>query len=259
VNKLLCLENNFQDYLLHGHPAILQSVAGTTKVPTEVRLAIYGDAYRSRLHEALSANYSILEKYLGYEQFQALCYAYIDEYPSSFRSIRWFGDQLDAFLRQHPIYKDYPYLAEFAQFEWTMTLLFDAEDGQAMSIDMMQTVPPEAWMNMRFEAHPSIKRLSLSWNVVPIWQAVNEEQTPEEPYQYESPLSWLLWRNGLMTHFSSLKGNEAWAVNAMIDSSTFGDICEGLCQWVGEDKVGEYAASLLKGWIIAGLITKVIV
>lgn len=257
MSKLHFLENTFQDYLLTTNPAIFQSVIGTAKVPAEVRLAIYSDAYRSRLHEALSASYSIVEKYLGHEPFQALSYAYIDEYPSAFRSIRWYGDRLAVFLRQHPTYKQYPHLAELAQFEWTMALVFDEKDSLTMPLEAMLTIPPQAWADMRFQTHPSIKRLSLSWNAVQIWQAVKDENSPEEPQQYETPLSWILWRHELMSQFSSLQDDEAWAIDAMMDGLTFGDICEGLCQWVDEETVGVHAASLLKGWITSGLITKV--
>ena len=45
----------------------------------------------------------------------------------------------------------------------------------------------------------------------------------------------------------------------MINGLTFGEICEGLCQWIAEDNAGVHAASLLKGWITTGLISNVII
>jgi hypothetical protein len=256
MTKLIELEQPFQNYLLHENNDILQHVVGTTKVPVDVRLSIYGHAYRARLHEALMTTYSVLHGYLGDEQFETLCYEYIDAHPSHFRSVRWFGDELPNFLNEH--YHEYPYLAELAQFEWTMALVFDAADSDVLPLADMQAILPEAWIDMRLAVHPSVHRLSLSWNVVQIWQAVSNDESPEEPQQTEASVDWLLWRNDRVSQFSSLAVDEAWAIDAMINGATFGEICEGLCQWVDEENAGMHAASLLKGWIMAGLITEVI-
>ena len=259
MNKLLNLEHAFQNYLLHANPDILHHVIGTNKVPVDVRLEIYQYAYRSRLHEALMTSYSILQRYLGDEEFEALCYAYIESHPSNFRSIRWFGDQLPTYLSKHPPYRDYPYLAELAHLEWTLALVFDAADDDVMQLEDMQNIPAEAWITMRLQSHPSVYRLPLSWNVVQLWQAITNDQTPDKPQQSESTIDWILWRNELVSQFSSLSEDEAWAIDAVMNHLTFGEICEGLCQWVHEDHAGMHAASLLKGWISAGLITKVII
>ena len=256
MTKLSDIEQSFQDYLLHDNPDILQHVVGTTNFPVYVRLGVYGHAYRARLHEALTTTYSILHSYLGDEQFETLCYAYIDANPSHFRSVRWFGEELPHFLHQQ--YDEYPYLAELAQFEWSMALVFDAANSDVVVLTDMQAIPPEAWIDMRLKIHPSVHRLALSWNVVQIWQAITDDQTPEEPQQTESSVPWVLWRTDRVSQFSSLSVDEAWAIDAMINGATFGELCEGLCQWVDEENAGMHAASLLKGWITAGLIAKVI-
>ena len=255
MTTLLNIENTFLDYLLHENQSIFQHIIGTNKVPVEVRLGIYGHAYRSRLQEALMTSYSILHQYLGDEQFETLCDAYIDSHPSQFRSIRWFGDQLPTFLNNHEPYHEYPYLAELAQFEWTMALVFDAADSPIMQLEDMQKIPPEAWGDMHLKVHPSVHRIALSWNVVQLWQAITDDQELDEPQQSATNVPWILWRNELTTQFSSLSDDEAWAIDAVASGSTFGELCEGLCQWIEEQNVGMHAASLLKGWITSGLIT----
>jgi hypothetical protein len=258
MSKLLQVEHAFQNYLLEATSDIFKHVIGTKKVPVEVRLAIYSNAYRSRLHEALQANYPILERYLGYDAFLETAYAYSEHHPSTFRSIRWFGNQLASFLQTHSLYKDYPHIAELAQFEWTMTEVFDAADANVISHESMQAIPLEAWVDMRLSVHPSLKLLLHSWNTVQLWQAIKNEENPEEPCK-TAPVTWALWRNGLISRFSSLPEDEAWAMKAMMQGSSFGEICEGICQWVEEQQAGLHAASLLKGWINAGLITEVII
>ena len=258
MNGLRQLQNKFQAYLLHSNSSFEEYVINTEKVPAEARLAIYANAYQSRLIEALAANYPVLQIYLGHEQFETLGQAYLFAYPSSYRSIRWFGDKLAGFLHENSPYKEIPYLAELAQFEWALTSVFDAADSTILQMDDMGSIPPDAWINMRLQAHPSLHRLNLTWNVVQIWQTLSDDKTPPEPIQHPVPIHWLLWRKELMNQFCSLADDEAWALDTMLSGGTFSDICEGLCQWEEEEAVGLRAASLLKGWIAEGLIAEVI-
>ena len=131
------LQNQFQDYLLNSNPLFQNSIVNTKKIPAETRLAIYANAYRSRLIDALAANYPVLQAHLGCAQFEELGQAYLSAYPSLHRSIRWFGDQLTHFLCKNSCYKEIPYLGELAQFEWTLTLVFDATDSTILQMEKM--------------------------------------------------------------------------------------------------------------------------
>lgn len=259
LNGLSALQKAFQAYLLDVDDSNLfqVNVVGTEKVPIETRLSIYHHAYRSRLLETLGSNYPMLKKYMGEELFEKLGSDYISRYPSRYRSIRWFGDHFADFLRHHTTISDYPYLAEFAQFEWHMTLVFDAADGPHLALCAMSEVPTNAWADMRLILHPSIHRLQLSWNVISIWQALMNEQTPEEPKKNNLPIEWLLWRHQLTSYFASLNEIEKGAIDAAMNGLTFGEICEQLCQWVSEEEAGLQAASLLKGWLQSGLISEI--
>ncbi len=257
MKALSQLQNQFQNYLLDSNLQFQNCIINTDKVPAEIRLGIYGNAYRIRLIEALAANYPILHMYVGDDQFEELGEAYLKTCPSTFRSIRWFGDCLANFLSNHSSYKEYPYLAELAQFEWTLTLAFDAIDDNILQIEEMASIPPDAWINMQLQMHPAVHRLSFSWNIIQIWQALSDENTPPEPVHNLHPVEWVLWRREFASQFCSLSNDEAWAIDAMRNGGTFSEICEGLCQWIDEDEAALRAASLLKSWISQGLITKV--
>lgn len=253
------LQDQLQNFLLHGDPAIQDHVIGTTNVSVEKRLAIYQNAYRSRLIDSLATTYPMLNLYLGDDVFADICDDYLAEHPSTYRSIRWFGDQLSTFLIKHPDCGSFPVLAELAQFEWMMTLVFDAADADCLQLEDIASIAPDAWETMRFQAHPSASLLTMHWNTVSIWQALSDETTPAEPEESPAPITWILWRHDLLNQFCSLSADEAWAIHALLTGATFGEICEGLCQWIDEENAALHAASLLKGWITAGLISKVII
>ena len=79
-------------------------------MPVQTRLAIYGDAYRSRLADALGSNFPALAKLLD-EEFHELALAYVDTHDSPYFSIRYYGDHLEEFLATDAQYAGAPVLS----------------------------------------------------------------------------------------------------------------------------------------------------
>lgn len=257
MSHLLDLQEKFQSYLLQDNSDFQPMIVETSKVPAAIRLGIYKNSYESRLQEALASNYPVLQAYVGADFFEKIAYEYLLLHPSPYRSIRWYGDKLASFLKRRSEYQVFPYLAALAEFEWVQTLAFDALDKPLLQIENVAQIPQEKWVDMRFSFHSSVYRLNLYWNVVQIWQAFFDETTQEEPMQQAIPTPWIVWRCDLMNKHCALTEDEAFAIDAAMKNLTFGEICEGLCQWMSEEDVGMHAASLLKGWIVSGLLVAV--
>jgi len=257
MTNLMNLQNKFQSYLVNLDSNIKSDIEETKKVSATTRLQIYSNAYRFRLIDALSSNYPMMQKYLGDDSFHELALLYIDAYPSTFRSIRWFGDQLEIFLRDHNKYNELPYLAELSKLEWHMTLTFDAPDYEVIDIEEIKQIPPDVWAIMRFIPHPSVYLLDFQWNVIQIWKNLSEDSHPDEPMKYDISIPYIFWRKDLINQYCSLPQDERYAIDSMMNGHTFGEICEGLCQWVDEQHAALRAASLLKGWINSGLISAI--
>ncbi|WED43586.1 DNA-binding domain-containing protein [Legionella cardiaca] len=253
MNKLLDLQEQFQNYLLNGQSNIKQGIVDSEKIPATLRLNIYLDAYRTRLLECLANNYPVFKNYVGSESFYEMGNDYLEKNPSSYRSIRWFGDNFSHYLKTQEKHA----LAELAEFEWGLTLAFDAADAPVLTIEEMAAISPDCWANMTFTPHPSLQQVHFYWNIVPIWQAVANEQQPENLIENTKSVSWVIWRSNYLSRFYSLTEDEAWAINAMLQGASFGEICAGLCEWFSEEEVGLQAASLLKSWIQSGLIAKI--
>ncbi|MDR3441807.1 MAG: DNA-binding domain-containing protein [Legionella sp.] len=257
MTELLNLQNQFQEFLLSGQCAIHDSIVETELVPVETRLAIYRDAYVLRLIECLNANFPFLSAYLGTDEFNQLARAYIAQHPSSYRSIRWFGDGLADFVSNY--YPQYPHLAELTAFEWKMTLAFDAAEAQRVQIEDMAAVPPYAWADLHFVLHPSVHLLSYFWNAIPLWQALAHDEALPDLQKNTEANTWVLWRSEeYLIQFYSLSKEEAWALDTLAQGRTFADLCEGLCEWLPEAEVGMRAASYLKNWIQKGILSKLV-
>jgi hypothetical protein len=256
MTELTRVQEQFQKFIFSGQSEINKSIVQTERVSVDTRLAIYRDAYKLRLIESLTTTFPAVHAYLGTEAFQEVCTNYIAAHPSSYRSIRWFGDVLAEFLRNY-YEKKYSFLAELADFEWKMTLAFDAKDTQVLHIADMANVSPESWVGMQFILHPSIQRVNYFWNAIPLWQTLINDQELPELQSASIATSWILWRSpDYIIQFYSLSEEEAWAIDALIQGLSFGQLCEGLCQWINAEEVGLRAASYLKNWIQNGMVSE---
>ncbi len=250
---LLKLEQDFKDCMLGNSLDMRGQVAGDARASAEERIHIYVEGYRLRLLEALQDTYDGLHAFMGDEEFDKLGRAYIDAHPSTHPSVRWFSRHLADFLERTAPYDTHPFLAEMAAFEWHQGLVFDAADAEPLGLQALSAVPADAWGQVRFTLHPSVRRLDLTWNVPKVWQALDAETDP--PDAAEAPASWLLWRSDLTTRWRSLTEDEAWMLDAASDGRNFGELCEGLCQWHAPEAVAMQAASYLKLWLNDGLVT----
>jgi len=257
MSTFLDLQTHFQQYIFENDSAIADHVIGTQKVTKETRLSIYYNAYRLRLQEALANSFPVLKVYLGRQSFEKLCNEYIQTYPSSYRSIRWFGDQFSDFLISHKKYKKMQHVSELALWEWKSSLAFDAKDAPALDITQMASISPDVWSDITFKIHPTVQRIALSHNVVAIWQSICDETEIPAITKTNKPISWIIWRKNLIIQYVSLSEDEVSAFDMIAQDHTFSMMCEKLCDYVSEDQAGLRAASLLKNWITQGLIESV--
>jgi hypothetical protein len=251
--RLEAIENDFQSFLLTGSAAIDERVVGTQRVPIATRLAIYGDAYRSRLIEALEAHYPALLALIGAQEFAALGRAYVQAHDSSFASIRYYGGALGAFLST-PDYAARPWLAELARFEWAMTEVFDAADAAPIAVQDLAAIAPENWALLGFELQPAVRRLELLWNAPALWRALTEGNPHPAPDAQAQLVPWLLWRRDLQIFYRPLTAPEAEALDVVRQGGSFGALCVTLCAALGESEAPARAAAFLREWVEAGMI-----
>ena len=256
MSALLKLERDFLGCMLDNRLDMAGQVVGTERAGAEERVKVYVDGYRLRLLEVLQDNFTGLHTLLGDEAFDQLGRAYIDAHPSTHPSVRWFSQYLADFLRMTPPYDAQPYLAEMAAFEWTQGLVFDAADAPTTDIQALAAVAPDAWAGLRFQLHPTVRFLTLEWNVPGALQVLEAGEAPELR-QADAPACWLLWRKDLLTHWRSLDEDEAWALDAVQKGKNFGELCEDLCRWHESSAVAMQAASFLKRWLTDGCIAHI--
>jgi hypothetical protein len=251
--RLAQLQRHFQGNVLRAEQEMLGLVIGTEDIPATTRLAIYSEGYRLRLIDALASNMPRLQQLLGEQEFAALAQAYIDECPSTFRSIRWFGDRFaQSLARSHA---SQPWLAELARWEWAVAAAFDAGDAPQLVEAALGELAPDDWPGLTLQFHPSVQCLQMHTNAPILFKALADELPAPAPVVLDAAQRWLVWRPELTTQFRSLDESEAASLDLMRSGGTFEAMCELLCDWHDATQVPALAAGTLKQWIADGLLT----
>ena len=263
MSHLAKIQTDFQAYLYDcdKEAAFKSQIIDDAKVGAQKRLSVYVVAYRFRIIEALATAYPKLHVMLGDELFDSTARSYINQFPSTYRNMRWVGGHMQTHLKstlpQHPI------AAEMAAFEWALGLAFDAEDRPVLALQDLAAIPPEDWALLKFSFHPSLQLLNLKWNVLQIWNALDNKELPPAIAQTNEPC--LVWRqgfnlgfdleSGLNTHFRSLDSAEYAAIQLVVSGASFGALCEKLQENTDEKSATVQAAQYLSGWLNDGLMT----
>jgi hypothetical protein len=255
MSTLAELQRDFQRHVMHGHERIIHAIADTPRVPATTRLGIYSEAYRLRLTDALASNLPRLQQLLGTEEFASVAGQYLDLCPSSYPSIRWFGDRLPALLER--LYRDQPWVVELARWEWTIASAFDAADAEPVGVEALGAVAPEHWPTLQFQFHPSVQLMRMSTNAPTVFKALSEDAPVPECIELDEPQPWLIWRESLKTQYRSLAADEAAALDNARSGGTFETLCDTLCAWHEPEAVPMQAAGMLKRWVIEQMIVGV--
>lgn len=257
MHSLKQIQEAFTQHMMTDNPVIENHVMGTERAPVELRLDIYRNAYRERLIETLSGDFEVLATLIGENAFRRLCKTYIDKYPSTYYTLRWFGKNLPAFLDYSSEEGSHEWEAEMAQFEWTFFDAFDAADDSTVTEQDAALIPPDAWPTLSATFNSSVRIIPLWWNTLDLWQAVKKDKQPPKPVRLTQTSYCLMWRRDLVTQYRSLEADEAVVISTALSGANFSEICGALAgELHDQEQVPMKAAGYLKGWLTSGMLTK---
>lgn len=219
-------------------------------------LRVYRHAYRARLIGALRDNFGVLPRAMGDDAFEALASAYVDQHPSRQPSIRWFGDRLAEFMREHDALVPHAAFIDLARMEWALRGAFDAADALPLARDTLATLSPGDWPGLRLRLHPSVQLLQMDWAVEPAWKALQDEaDEPDLPEPQALPHLLIVWRPRLDTRWRSASGAlEVALLDAVREGEPFSTLCERAASAVGDDAAVAQVVALLQQWVGEGLL-----
>ncbi len=255
---LAMLQNIVQHCILNKSSDAQQHIATPPKGTREQALAVYQTAYRLRLTEFLANDYEKLRSYMGEVRFNEMAEAYIRENPSHASNARWFGQNLPAWLKQSGRLSQHPECTELAELELSLGTAFDAIDVPSLGIEALASIPPEQIATTAFAFHPSLQTLAQRQNTASLWSALQCGETPPRPYVQDEPQTVMIWRQGNQSRFRILGAEEHMVLAQAREGVPFGALCEMMAFSHGADDVPLRAATYLRGWLEAEIITSLL-
>ncbi|AZF45236.1 Glutamate synthase [NADPH] large chain [Pseudomonas sp. R1-43-08] len=258
--RLIDWQRAFEAHLLADTGAADSGFAATLlggpTLDVDTGLAIYHNAYLSRLQDVLRHDFAAIRYWLGDDEFAALSQAYIRRYPSAHYSLRWLGERFAGFILEHLTAEQSAPLAELARLEWAFTLAFDAPAGETLTLDHMAQLAPEDWPALRVSLVPSVQQLTCRFNTLSIWRANKDESDFPGSQALDTAQACLVWRHQNLCRYRSLEPAEAHALMGMTATGwNFSELCVELAVTYGEGAPLQ-AATWLKQWIQDGLLER---
>jgi hypothetical protein len=239
-----------------------QLIEGDDRLSAAERLEIYANAYFYRILDCLKEDFPATLATLGADNFHNLVTGYLIEYPPTEPSIAYAGRYMSEFLRHHPLSERWPFIAELARLERTLTEVFHAADAEPLSAEAMRSVAPEDWPALMMRTHPALAIVDCEWRVDELLrqieasavEAVENEPTLDAPAH--APISILVWRHNSQVDYRALKHPERPALELASTGASFAAICESVAGAAEGNSVAPVALinRLLARWLEDGLL-----
>jgi uncharacterized protein (UPF0276 family) len=164
------------------------------KVRHERGLAAYCNNHFASQLEAFKASFSTLHAIIEDQAMTEVVAQYIRHMPPEHFSINFAGSRLPTFLMEHQIGIDFgvpqSMIAELATFDGLRLELGMQEDSALASMQVTELTQwsPDQWNEAVFSLRPEYRLVSLKWDILSVYLALQKQQTPPPPDAATAPL-----------------------------------------------------------------------
>ena len=167
------------------------------------RLAIYANAYHTRLLECLGEVFPMLKRTLGEDGFEGLAFGYLQEYPSRSYTLNELGRHFAGYLEESrplldepsaelsgatktdrpPVEEDWPrFLIDLARLEWAIYEVFDGPGVEGVALldaDQLLAIPAERWPEAKLIPVVCLELLATRFPVNEYYTALRKSKSDE--------------------------------------------------------------------------------
>ncbi len=228
----------------------LPIIPGRHLKPVE-RLDIYANMYFFRILEALGEDFPGVVKMMGHARFHNLVTSYLIKHPSKHFSLRMMGRHLPSFLKKHPLIKKWPSLWDLAALEWALLSVFDAEDAQPLTLEILKKIQPEKWATIPLQLIAGHSLLTLNYRVDLSRDKLLKNK--ETKIKKESILL-LVWRKGFKVFYRPIGNLESKLLKKLVQGTTLETLGEIAARYSGQEQGSIELAGLFNRWMGDALI-----
>jgi hypothetical protein len=149
--------------------------------PVERRFAVYRNNVAVALIGSLEARYPVVRRLLGDDFFRAMAGAYVAAEKPRSPALMLYGGGFPNFVAGFPPAGAVPYLADVARLENAWVEAYHAAEADALGLDALAALAPDALEALRFQPHPAARLLGFSCPAASIWAASQGDGEPRPP------------------------------------------------------------------------------
>jgi hypothetical protein len=138
-------------------------IAPNSKLSSFDRLEIYNRQYWFRVLGALAEDFPALRSVVGARAFEAMCVAYLGEYPSRSFSLRNLGSHLAEWLARNPHFagRRARLAQDVARMEWAFVEAFDGAEHEPLTLEQVSILDGDS----RLALQPHLQLVALDFPV----------------------------------------------------------------------------------------------
>jgi hypothetical protein len=226
--------------------------ADDAQPPSSTGMAIYRNAYRGRLSDALASSFERTRRWVGEEVFEQAAAHYILTHPPYRWTIDLFGEGFPDLLET--LFAEDPEVAELAWLEWHLQQAFAALDAPVLTAaDLAEaSLSEEEWARLCFTPAPGFAARKVCCDITVLWPLLRDEAASADPQALPQPGWLIVWRQDLSPHYRLLGPAEGDALTALARGASFGAVAAA----VGADQLAQFGG-WFAGWLAEGLFSAV--
>lgn len=237
--------------LLQAQRAFVAEIAADDAVPpSSLGMAIYRNAYRGRLTDALAVSFERTRRWVGEEMFELAAAHYILSHPPHSWTLDAYGEAFPEALEV--LFAEDPEVAELAWLEWHMQQAFAAPDRETLSPEKLAAAGLQEadWEHLRLAPAAGLASRCVAHDLAALWHGLAAGPTDRFVLAAAAPAILLVWRKDLSPHFRLLSPDEFAALEPLLDQASFGEAAS----LIGEQALARFA-QWFAGWLSEGLFS----
>lgn len=215
--------------------------------PSSLGMAIYRNAYRARLSDALAVSFERTRRWVGEDLFDTAAAHYILAHPPAQWTLDAFGDRFPEALET--LFAEDPEVAELAWLEWQMQQAFAAPNRSELTAAQLGAagLADPDWAEIRFTMAAGFAARPARHDLARLWHSLSEDGAPVEGVDTTDPQVLIVWRQQFRPCFRLIDQGEAAVLDNLSNGFPFGQAAPD-CD---PDQLGRWLAA----WLTDGLFS----
>lgn len=229
----------------------LAEIAADDDLPSSsVGMAIYRNAYRGRLSDALTTGFERTRRWVGEDAFEQAAAHYILSHPPRQWTLDRFGEDFPALLAA--LFADDPEVADLAWLEWQLQQAFAAPDAPVLTTQDLAdaNLGEDDWARLGFAMAPGFSARAVTSDIAGLWPQLSDDLTTATHLPLPVTCWLIVWRKDFAPHYRTLEAAEWESLSALASGASFGEVVAK----AGEDRLPQFGA-WFAAWLNDGLLS----